>query len=267
MQTTTSYLAHVQPAIDQVGERLAALAAGAPDPEARLARSDWTVRQATAHLVTVVPRYADGPEGRGTWVPDRQRLAALNDAQLNALGTLSMRELAGQLRRQLTALRTQVQGYGGLVPTFRFHGGEPVAADLAPGNPARRARRPRLRHRPRRGPALADRSPPRRADLPGPGPDRAGLGQPHPGQRLTATFTVYLRGEATHVYVFRNGRLQVNPARPHHVDVHISADPAAFLLVLYRRQPQWRHIAAGRLLAWGRKPWLALTFADRFQQP
>ena len=78
---------------------------------------------------------------------------------------------------------------------------------------------------------------------------------------------MYLRGEATHVYVFRNGRLQVNPARPHHVDVHISADPAAFLLVLYRRQPQWRHIAAGRLLAWGRKPWLALTFADRFQQP
>jgi hypothetical protein len=56
MQTTTSYLSRVQPAIDQVGERLAALATAIPDPDARLGRSDWTVRQATAHLVTVVPR-------------------------------------------------------------------------------------------------------------------------------------------------------------------------------------------------------------------
>jgi hypothetical protein len=81
------HLTRVRPTIDEVGERLAALAAAACAPEARLARSDWTVRQATAHLVTVVPRYADGPEGRGTWVADRQQLAALNQAQLPALGT------------------------------------------------------------------------------------------------------------------------------------------------------------------------------------
>ena len=45
MHTTTSYLSRVQPAIDEVGERLATLAAAACAPEARLARSDRMVQQ------------------------------------------------------------------------------------------------------------------------------------------------------------------------------------------------------------------------------
>ena len=32
-------------------------------------------------------------------------------------------------------------------------------------------------------------------------------------------------------------------------------------------QPVRERAAVGRLLAWGRKPWLALTFANRFQRP
>jgi len=267
MQTTTSYLAHVQPAIDQVGERLAALASAVGDPDARLVRSHWTVRQATAHLVTVVPRYAEGPEGRGDWVGDRRQLAALNDAQLHALATASMEELAGQLRQRLAALRTQLHGYGGLMPTFRFHGGQPVAADLALGILLAEL----VVHGFDISRALARPWPidPHHVELifQGLDPIAPGWVNPARARRLTATFEVHLRDQATHVYAFRNGHLQVSPAGPHRADVHISADPAAFLLVLYRRQPQWRHIATGRLLAWGRKPWLALTFADRFQQP
>jgi hypothetical protein len=56
-------------------------------------------------------------------------------------------------------------------------------------------------------------------------------------------------------------------ADPGPVDVHVSADPAALLLVVYRRQSQWRHLAGGRLLAWGRRPWLALTLVGRFHNP
>jgi len=267
MHTTTSYLMRVQPAIDEVGERIAALSAAASDPQARLARSDWTVRQATAHLVTVVPRYADGPEGRGTWVADRQQLAALNDAQLPALSALSMGELAGQLRQHLAAVRGQLQGYGGQLPTFRFHGGEPVAADLALGILLAEL----VVHGFDIARALARPWPidPYHVELIFQGLDPIAPGWVNPARArgLTATFCVHLRGAATHVYAFRNGHLQVNPAGPHRADVHISADPAAFLLVLYRRQPQWRHIAAGRLLAWGRRPWLAPTLAGRFQQP
>jgi hypothetical protein len=49
--------------------------------------------------------------------------------------------------------------------------------------------------------------------------------------------------------------------------VSISADPAALLLVLYKRRSQWPAIARGKLLAWGRRPWLAFSLAGRFHQP
>jgi hypothetical protein len=36
---------------------------------------------------------------------------------------------------------------------------------------------------------------------------------------------------------------------------------------LYARESQWKQIATGRMLAWGRKPWLALTLTSRFHKP
>lgn len=51
------------------------------------------------------------------------------------------------------------------------------------------------------------------------------------------------------------------------VDCHLSADPVALLLVGYGRISQWRAIRSGKLLAWGRKPWLALRFKGLFVDP
>jgi hypothetical protein len=85
MQATTTYLDRVRPALEDAGERLAALLAAAPDPDLRVPHSEWTVREAAAHVVTAVPRYADGPERRGTWVDDPQALPELNQAQIQAL--------------------------------------------------------------------------------------------------------------------------------------------------------------------------------------
>lgn len=228
---------------------------------------DWTVREAAAHVVTAAPRYAAGPERRGTWVQDPRGLPELNDAEIRALGSLGMDELAERLRRDLAAVCDQVEGYGAAPPSFRFHGGEPVPADVALGillgelvvhgwDLAQTLRRP--------WPidpghvALI---------LEGLVPIVPGWVAAQKARGLTATFEVRLRGQATHVFCFQDGRLQVNPGHARPVDVHISADPAALLLVLYRRQSQWRHIARGRLLAWGRKPWLALTFVGRFHKP
>ena len=225
MQATTTYLDRVRPAIEEVGERFATLVSAAPDPSLRIRHSDWTVSEATAHVVTVAPR---------------QDLAALGD---------------------------QVAGYGLAPPSFRFHGGELVPADVALGillgelvvhgwDIAQAVHQP--------WPidpghvALI---------LEGLVPIVPGWVDPQRARGLTATFEVRLRGQTTHVFWFQDGRLQVNPARERPIDAHISADPAALLLVLYRRQSQWRHIAQGRLMAWGRKPWLALSFTGRFHKP
>jgi uncharacterized protein (TIGR03083 family) len=266
MATATAYLDRVLPAIDRAAERLAALVTSVPDPATPLPDSEWTVREATAHLVTTARRYGEGPEGRGTWVAHPRDLAALNDAENQTLAGLDMPELAACLRRDLAALAAQVRAYGTAPPSFHFHGGEPVAADIALGiqlgelvvhgwDIASAVGRP-WPIDPGDVELIFDGVEP---ILPGwVDHDRAGT--------LTATFDVRLRGGSTRRWSFTNGRLATTATagRP---DVTISADPVALLLVFYRRQSQWPHILRGRMLAWGRRPWLAFTLANRFHTP
>jgi uncharacterized protein (TIGR03083 family) len=267
MATATAYLDRVLPAIDRAADRFAALVTSAPDPAAPIPDSAWTVRDATAHVVTTARRYGEGPEGRGTWVAHPRELGALNDAENQTLAGLDLPELAARLRRDLTALAAQVRAYGTAPPSFTFHGGERVAADVALGiqlgelvvhgwDIARTVARP-WPIDPGDVELILDGVEP---ILPGwVDRDRAGS--------LTATFELRLRGGSTRRWWFHNGRLTTAAAPTGRPDVTISADPVALLLVLYRRQSQWPHILRGRMLAWGRRPWLALTLANRFHAP
>jgi len=270
MQTATPYLDRVLPAIDLVADRFVTLVTEAPDPTVRVpATPDWTVRDVAAHLVTVTIRYADGPQGRGTWTPTPVELADLNHDQLQPLGAATVDELAARLRQELAAVCTQIQGYGSQVPSFRFHGGERVRADVALGillgelvvhghDAARALRRP-WPIDPSHAALIVEAINP---ILPGwVRQDRV--------QGFTAGFEIRLRGQTTHLWVFRGGRLHVNPPEPDRgrIDVHVSGDPAALVLLLYARESQWKQLTTGRMLAWGRKPWLALTLTSRFHQP
>ncbi len=91
-------------------------------------------------------------------------------------------------------------------------------------------------------------------------PALAGLGgqMVRPEARdFKACFDVRLRGGGGRVFCcFEGGDLAVEPASRRPVDCHVSADPAAFLLVAWGRKSQWPAIARGQLLAWGRRPWL-----------
>jgi uncharacterized protein (TIGR03083 family) len=266
MATASAYLDRVLPAIDRLAERFTALVTSAPDPAAPIPDSDWTVGDATAHVVTVARRFIDRPEGRGTWVPDPRDLGALNDAQIRALGDPDLAALAAGLRRDLTELAVQVRAYGTAPPSFRFHGGEEVAADVALGILLGEL----VVHGWDIARVVASPWPIERGDveliLDGVEPILPGWVDPDRAGDLTATFEVRLRGGSVRVWSFRNGRLRVG-ADGRRPDVRISADPAALLLVFYRRQSQWPHIARGRMLAWGRRPWLAFTLVSRFHKP
>jgi hypothetical protein len=88
-----------------------------------------------------------------------------------------------------------------------------------------------------------------------------------PPRRGTPRHTRFAYGAGTtHFWAFRDGRFSIvdDLRRP---DVVLSADPVACLLVFYSRRSQWPEILRGRMLAWGRRPWLALSFVKRFHQP
>ena len=67
---------------------------------------------------------------------------------------------------------------------------------------------------------------------------------------------------------FHDGDLVVTPGPPTgRVDCHLLVDPVAFLLVTWARISQWDAIPKGKLLAWGRKPWMGLKLRSLVKNP
>ncbi|HJV08628.1 MAG TPA: maleylpyruvate isomerase N-terminal domain-containing protein [Acidimicrobiales bacterium] len=84
---------------------------------------------------------------------------------------------------------------------------------------------------------------------------------------LKATFDLRMRGGRSYYFTFDDGTLTIELPSSRRVDCHISADPAALLMVAWARQSQWHAIARGKLVAWGRKPWLGLRFRSLMRNP
>jgi hypothetical protein len=84
---------------------------------------------------------------------------------------------------------------------------------------------------------------------------------------VRAVYDIRIRGGGQYRLTFDDGELVIEPPSAGRVDCHISADAVAFLLVAWGRQSQWEAIAKGKLLAWGRKPWLGLRFRSLLRNP
>jgi len=84
---------------------------------------------------------------------------------------------------------------------------------------------------------------------------------------VKATYHVVLRGGGAAYLRFDDGDLTVSDDAPGPVDCHLSVDPAAFLAVAWARTTQWPPILKGKLLAYGRKPWLGLTLRSLIRNP
>lgn len=84
---------------------------------------------------------------------------------------------------------------------------------------------------------------------------------------LEATYELRIRGGWWVYATASGGRVTISEVTDRRVDCRISADPVAYLLVGFNRTSQWSAIAKGQLVAWGRKPWLSLTFAKLFDSP
>jgi len=87
------------------------------------------------------------------------------------------------------------------------------------------------------------------------------------GAGVRACFDLRVRGGERHHLVFDDGDLAVEAPSDRAVDCHLSADPAALVLVTFGRVNQWRAIARGQLVAWGRRPWLAPRLRSLLRNP
>ena len=257
-----SYLRQVLPALDDTAGRFVALLNSAPDTTVQVpACPGWTVRDLAAHMADTTVQY-----GRAAWTAVGATAAGPGADQLVAQGAASAKELAARLHPELAALRASIDSQNGQIPEFRYHDGPLVPADAGLGILLGEL----VVHGHDLASALGRPWPidPGHVALivEGLSPILPALVRPDRAKGLTASFEIRLRGFASHIWEFQDGQLHVNPPHPGQVDVHLSADPAALLLVMYGRESQWKHIPAG-LAAWGRKPWLAFTLGSRFRKP
>ncbi|MDQ6946961.1 MAG: maleylpyruvate isomerase N-terminal domain-containing protein, partial [Actinomycetota bacterium] len=84
---------------------------------------------------------------------------------------------------------------------------------------------------------------------------------------LAATFELRVGRLSRFVVRVADGKALVDPPEQYRVDCHIAGTPVALMLVGYGRISQWRAIGRGRLIAWGRKPWLGFRFVNLFFNP
>lgn len=84
---------------------------------------------------------------------------------------------------------------------------------------------------------------------------------------LRATYDLRIRGGDRLHFIFEDGQVRVEEPAAGKVDCHISADPVAFMMIFWGRKDQWSAIATGKLMAWGRKPWLGFRFKSLIRHP
>jgi uncharacterized protein (TIGR03083 family) len=255
-------LAVARPALRDATERVAALFESLPDPGIRARGSDWTASDVAAHLVVVGRSYDQYLSGDATPVV---HVATLNADNARNLATSAERDV-GELTSELRSATERFLGATEHTPAdaeMPWHGvtatvgsiyGVWLGELLIHGwDVARSARRrwPISREDAAmvvEGSALVS---PNFVDR-----ERAG--------GLRATFEVRVRHGPTLGFRFHDGELVVTPGPAPDADCRVSGDARALMFLIYHRKSQWGQIAIGRLFAYGRKPWLALRFADLF---
>jgi uncharacterized protein (TIGR03083 family) len=256
-------------ALLRAADDFATLIAGAPDADQPIPSSEWTVGDVAAHVALGSEAYVGYAAGATeAWVDVSdvagRSLARSNSARLAAEPARDLPALAARAQAAVAAVVDATEGRSGDeqvvwngvtvslgamlgigLGEYRLHGRD-VAKALGRGWTIT--------------PADA------RLILASALPLLPLLVDPAATAGVRASYDLRVRGGTRIGLSVRDGELSMDAGdRP--VDCHVSADPVALLLVAYGRQSQWRPVLTGKLLAWGRKPWLGLRLTHYLVAP
>ncbi|HJT03713.1 MAG TPA: maleylpyruvate isomerase family mycothiol-dependent enzyme [Pseudonocardiaceae bacterium] len=253
--------------VEAATNQLCAVLRSASDPDVR-AVGTWTVRDVGAHLASGIPLYTGIVRGEGSTYTRLDRISELNAAAITAITDRDCTSLADQIESAaaefVTAVRTtpgdpEVVYHAGillrvssvtalLLGEMLIHGYDIARASrrswfIAPGDAGLV-----LRGGLTILPYFVDRA--------------AAAG-------VRASFDIRLRGKdgLRLCLAFDDGSVNVAFGCTESVDCHLSAEPATFLLLMYGRQGPLRSALTGKVIAWGRKPWLAFYMQSLVQRP
>jgi uncharacterized protein (TIGR03083 family) len=270
-------LSEARATLADAAARSSALIASLPDDNRRIKNSEWTVCEAAAHMAIGLRGFTDAaggaPELWSSMIPDTahfpDRLGGLNRVAIAAEPRRDVRQAAQAITDGAAAFLAATSGMppGQKIPTpwYGDHASHTVlsATCLLAGE--------QLVHGydiaktvGQKWPVTADQA---WVVLGGLWTMMPIAAKPEAIRSLEATYELHIVGRDRVRVQIANGSVVINPPDPTRVDCHIAGSPKGFLLVAYRRVSQYRLIATGRMMAWGRKPWIAFRLVNLFFQP
>jgi uncharacterized protein (TIGR03083 family) len=246
-------------AIRERTDAVGALLCGS-DPDARVVGSLWTIAELGAHLVSIPRRYLrmiDEPQDFPT------SLTAMNEVELDAIGLNNPDELADRLRTDVHEL-LEVLGDDGerAVPFFsqtltaRHVGAVLYGEVLLHGLDLARTV----------GAGWSIGNDDAATVLYGVLPSIGAAVDPVAATKAQGTYHLHIRQAHDWTIQIHGTTATIAPGKPDRADLHVSADPKAFLLTSYGRAGRLRSLLSGQIIGYGRKPWLAMRFSNVFRE-
>ena len=230
------------------------------DREQEVCGSAWTAAEVGAHLVSLPRRYLrmmEQPE------PFPASLSAVNETEIRAVASEDLHELADTLLADVEELLRHLGDDGSAsVPFFSMqHTAQGVGAVMLGELLLHGLDLARTLDRPwdiSRDEAITV--------LGGLLPSVGYSVDADVAERASGTYHLRIRDGHDWAIRVEDRAATVDKERPSRADLHVSADPLAFLLSGYGRTNRWRPLLTGKIVAWGRRPHLAAHFSEMFKE-